>query len=74
MRKYGLIGGAIAIVCVIGAICVYLHARRPVVASPLGFQHQLLSYNLSPYDLPSDAVEPLKAGALGGKFLGVRLR
>jgi len=25
-----------------------------------------MSYNLSPYNLPSDAVEPLKAGALGG--------
>src|ERR1700753_1887053 len=66
MRKYGLIGGAIAIVCAIGAISVYLHARRPAVASPPGLQHKLLSYTLSPYDMPSDAVEPLKAGALGG--------
>jgi hypothetical protein len=66
MRKYGLIGGAIVVVCFIAVISVYLHARRPAAASPPGFQHKLLSYNLSPYDLPPDAVEPLKAGALGG--------
>ena len=73
MRKYGLIGGAIAIVCVIGVVSVYLHARRPAVASPPGLQHKLLSYNLSPYDLPSDSVEPLKAGALGGNCKAAKI-
>ena len=73
MRKYGLIVGAISIVCFIAAISVYLHARRPAVASPPGLQHKLLSYNLSPYDLPSDAVEPLKAGALGGNCQAAKI-
>ena len=73
MRKYDLIGGAIVIVCLIGVISVYLYARRPAAASPPGLQHKLLSYNLSPYDLPSDAVEPLKAGALGGNCKAAKI-
>ena len=63
MCKYGLLGGAISLVC-IAALLFYLHARMPVGAKPPEFQQRLLL--LSPYELPSDAVEPLKAGALSG--------
>jgi hypothetical protein len=66
MRKYGLLGGVISIVCAIAITFFYLHGRRSATASPPGIRHKLLSYNLSPYDLPPDDVEPLKAGATGG--------
>lgn len=66
MRKYVLLGGAISIACSIVIVFLYLHAKKPAAASPPGIKHKLLSYNLSPYDLPSDDIEPLKAGALGG--------
>jgi hypothetical protein len=66
MRKYGLLGGVISIVCAMAIIFFYLHCRRPAVASPPGPQHNLTSYNLSPYDLsPADAVR-LEARATGG--------
>ena len=66
MRKYVLLGGAISIACSIVIVFLYLHAKKPAAASPPGIKHKLLSYNLSPYDLSSDDIEPLKAGALGG--------
>lgn len=66
MRKYIPLGGAISVVCSIAIVFLYLHAKRPVAASPPGLQHKLLSYNLSPYNLSPDDIEPLKAGALGG--------
>ena len=70
MRKYGLLGGAILIVCSIAAISLYVHARRPASTSPPGFQQNLL---LSPYDLPPDAVKPLKAAALGGNCKAAKI-
>ena len=71
MRKYGLLGGAILIVCFIVAISFYLHVRGPASTSSPEFQRKLLL--LSPYDLPSDAVEPLKAAALGGNCKATKI-
>ena len=66
MRKYVLLGGAISIVCSTTIIFFYLHGRRPAAASPPRLQHDLSSYNLSPYDLSSADVVRLEAGATGG--------
>jgi hypothetical protein len=74
MRKYGLIGGAIVIVCSIASIFLYLHARRRASVSPPGLQRKLLSDNLALYDVPPpEAVEPLKAEALGGNCKAAKI-
>jgi hypothetical protein len=61
MRKYGLIGGAISVVCFITMISLYLHSRRPAAANLPGLQHEL-----SPYNLSSTDVAQLKVEATGG--------
>jgi hypothetical protein len=61
MRKYGVIGGAISITCVMAIVFFCLHGRRPAAASPPGVQ-----YELSPYNLAADDLAQLQTGAAGG--------
>jgi hypothetical protein len=61
MRKYGLISGAISVVCFIAVISLYLHSRRTGSANLPAVQHEL-----SPYNLSSADVARLKVEATGG--------